>query len=203
MITDNFPNVTGHVTLELKKDGKVVETVKGKNIWTNTGRQFLADLIRYDVYVDPTNPGTSTPKRVDRVAYFGLGSGSQIASVDITSLVSPVSFDAYPPAGGGDRFLAYIQSSSQSNEPDYTGVTFEREFSVNELVDSSGNPIILTEIGLYTDGDQLNDFAVGIESINGINSNTPGFAPIAYKTFEPITKTTDYVLRITWQVRFS
>lgn len=194
MIKDSFPRVTGHVTLKLKKDGEVVRTVEGKNIWTNTGRQYLADLIRYSNY------SSSTKVRDDRIAYFGVGTGTQTASVGITSLVTPVAFDAL---NGADKFLALIDSSTQSAEATYTSVTFEREFATDELVDSSGNPLVLREVGLFTNGDEGNSYAIGIESINGINGDTPGFAPMAYKTFEPITKTQDYTLTITWQVRFS
>jgi len=194
MIKDSFPRVTGHVTLKLKKDGEVVRTVEGKNIWTNTGRQYLADLIRYSNY------SSSTKVRDDRIAYFGVGTGTQTSSVGITSLVTPVAFDAL---NGADKFLALIDSSTQSAESTYTSVTFEREFATDELVDSSGNPLVLREVGLFTNGDEGNSYAIGIESINGINGDTPGFAPMAYKTFEPITKTQDYTLTITWQVRFS
>lgn len=194
MIKDSFPRVTGHVTLKLKKDGKVVRTVEGKNIWTNTGRQYLSDLIRYSNY------SSSTKVRDDRLAYFGVGTGSQTAGVDITSLVTPVAFDAL---NGANKFLALIDSSLQSAESTYTAVTFEREFGTDELVDSSGNPLVLREVGLFTNGDEGNNYSIGIESVNSINGNTPGFAPMAYKTFEPITKTQDYTLTITWQVRFS
>ncbi len=194
MIKDTFPAVTGHVTIQLKKEGEVVKTVKGKNIWTNTGRQYLADLIRYSDYAN------STKVREDRIAYFGLGIGSQTASVNITSLVSPVAFDALQ---GSNKFLALIDTSVQATQTTYTSVTFEKEFETHELVDSGGNPYILTEVGLFTNGNQNDNFTVGIESINGFNQATPGFAPMAYKTFEPITKTQDYSLTITWQVRFS
>lgn len=198
MIKDSFPKVTGHVTLELIRDGVVEETVYGNNIWTTTGRQFLSDLVRYSDY------SNDTKVRQDRIAYLGVGLGTQVASINILSLVEPTPFE-------GTTFLAKMDSSSSASGVDnsgnpYTAVTFVRNFTAAQLLDfdNSNGPLVLREVGLYTDGDQNNDFAVGnIESVNSMSGQTPGFAPVAYKTFEPITKTGDYSLRITWQVRFA
>lgn len=189
--------VTGHVLLQLIEGDEVVKEVRGTNIWTNTGRQFLAQLMS-KIYVNDLPTGN---QREDRIFYIGFGKGSQLEKVNVTELVDPVAFDAN---GGSNEFLAPITDNNlvTNVNPAYTGMQFERTYANDELVESNGDPITLTEIGLFTDGNQDNDFVV--EAFNNtIDQASSSFAPMAYRTFEPLKKTMDYSLRVVWEVRFS
>ena len=74
---------------------------------------------------------------------------------------------------------------------------FEREFAAGEI--SLGYNVVLTEAGLFTDGDPDDDWAYTATPTDF--ASTAGRAPMAYKTYEPITKTTDFNLRAIWTVR--
>src|SRR3990172_4320519 len=62
--------VKGWVRALLRERGKLVpgSIRESKNIWTNTGREYLALLMSLQV--------GSTPFRQDRMAYIGVGIGS-------------------------------------------------------------------------------------------------------------------------------
>jgi hypothetical protein len=181
--------VRGHLRLELRENGKLRAVREGDNICTLTGREFLAGLCS----LAALNPAR-TPVRDDRIALIGVGTGAQLEVSNIQSLVSPV---AYKPG----EFLAPL-----AVPPDFpfvgadearTAVQFTREFGRNEI--SVGMDVVLTEAGLFTDGDPNNNWVVPAPT--DIDT-TRGRAPMFYKTFEPITKTMLFTLRAIWEVRF-
>ena len=101
-IVKDCPSIKGHVTLNLTKDGKIVRQVEGYNIWTLTGREFLAELIGIHTYSN--TPADRVFFRNDRVSYIGMGSGSQEEVSNITKLVNPVAFTG----GTNGTFLAQL-----------------------------------------------------------------------------------------------
>lgn len=184
----NAPAIQGYFQAETRERGKLVDRSEGLNIWTLTGREYLAELIALravsprDVY------------RSDRIAYIGLGSGSQAEEAGVTSLVSPI---PYTPG----EFLAHVASPatfpSSAASSTRTAVRFIREYGLSEI--SLGYDVVLTEAGLFTDGNPDDDWALNAPTgIDGAGDR----APMAYKTFEPITKTSQYSLRVIWEVRF-
>lgn len=182
------PAIAGHVRLEMRERGKLVTCREGSNIWTLTGREYLAELMA----LEATSPRTVF--REDRIAYIGMGSGSQAEISNITSLVAPVPYKT-------GAFLASLATPAtfptSGTTTTNTTVRFIREFSTGEI--SLGYSVVLTEAGLFTDGDPENDW--DIDSTPTDFSTAAGRAPMAYKKYEPITKTTQFTLRVVWDVR--
>ena len=186
------PAIQGKFCITLEDKGKVIEKREGYNIWTLTGREFLAELISLQLF--STVEADRQLFRNDRVAYLGIGSGSQPKIPNIPHLVTPVEY-----ASG--EFLAPLDSPATfpavTTGTPKTAVRFTKTYTETEL--SFNGSVVITEAGLFTDGDPANNFAVGVST--GI-SNAFDIAPVAYKTFEPITKTSDYTLKVVWEVRF-
>jgi len=183
------PMVEGRVRIETREGGKRRQVSEGKNIWTLTGREYLAELIA----LSARSPRTTF--RDDRVAYIGVGTGSQAEVANIESLVDPVPFVT-------SEFLAPTQTpalfpASGTGTP-ITSVQFIREYATTEI-SIGGAAVVLTEAGLFTDGDPDNNWAIGAPVIFTPASTR---APVAYKTFEPITKTTSFTMRVIWEIRF-
>ena len=198
------PEIQGHMTVQLlNQAGKVVTQTEGYNIWTLTGREYLSELIALQVF--NTVEANRTTYRNDRVAYIGMGTGVQPEIAGVANLVYPVGYDTGTQDG---TFLAVLDPAefpATSSGTTRTSVRFSRTFSSGEYsVPTVNNPsgsIVLTEGGLYTDGDPTNNFAVG--TISTAFGDSFGFSPVAYKTFEPITKTPDFTMRVIWEVRFT
>lgn len=186
------PVVEGRVSIETREGGKRRQVSTGKNIWTLTGREYLSELIALSAF----SPRTTF--REDRVAYMGMGIGSQAEVAGIASLVDPVPYVSA-------EFLAPVNApatfpASGTGTP-VTSVQFVREFGTSEL--SFGTPataVVLTEAGLFTDGNPLDDWSTS--TLDTSFANSYDRAPVAYKTFEPITKTTSFTMRVVWEIRF-
>lgn len=184
----NAPAIKGYFTAETRERGKLVGHTEGFNVWTLTGREYLTELIGLRA-VSPRET-----YRDDRISYFGLGIGSQSEEAGVSSLVDPI---AYAPG----EFLAPVASPvtfpSSAASSTKTSVRFIREYGLSEI--SLGFDVVLTEAGLFTDGNPDDNWALNAPTgIDGAGDR----APMAYKTFEPITKTTQYTLRVIWEVRF-
>lgn len=184
------PTIRGHFTLECREGGKLRARREGYNIWTLTGREYLAELIA----LSAVNPSRTT-FREDRVAYIGMGTGAQPQVSNVLSLVEPVPYKS-------GEFLAPLATPATfpvtGVSAARTAVQFVREFSRGEI--SLGFNVVLTEAGLYTDGDPDNDNDIG--SVPTDFATASSRAPLAYKTVEPVTKTVDSTLRAIWEVRF-
>ena len=195
------PAIQGHVTIQLLDSrGRVCKQTEGKNIWTLTGREYLSELIALNSYsAIETDRGLF---RNDRIAFLGLGIGSQPEVSTVSSLVNPISYDTGAAQSG--TFLSVLDTPaifpSSSSSSTITAVQFSKTFGSSDYSVGAGSAIVLTEAGLFTDGDPNNDFQVGTVSANWVDS--AGFAPVAYKTFEPITKTPDFTMKVVWEVRF-
>ena len=183
------PQIRGKVRLEVRERGKYVTSREGYNIWTLTGREYLAELIG----LDALSPRTLF--RNDRVAYLGLGTGVQAEEANISSLVSPVVYRTGEYLAALATPTTYPSSGSGTSS---TVARFVREFSTGEI--SLGYNVVLTEAGLFTDGDPDDDWSTDATPTD--YATVSGRAPVAYKTFEPVTKTSEFSLRVTWDVRF-
>lgn len=192
------PAIEGYVNIETRENGRLRQHVEGSNIWTLTGREYLAELISLKAF------RSSSPDdfafRNDRIAFVGMGSGSQAEVANITKLHTGV-----PYAPG--EFLAPLKVPATfpvlSSTSSRTAVRFVREFGQTEL--SLGMNVILTEAGLFTDGEPTDDWSTLDSSgnptvVTGMSASDR--APMAYKTFEPVTKTSSFTLRVIWEVRF-
>ena len=198
------PEIKGHVTVQLfNKEGKLKRQTEGFNIWTLTGREYLSELIALKAFnVVEADRGLF---RNDRIAYIGMGTGSQIEAPSVSSLVYPVGYDSGTQSG---TYLAVLDTPATfpatTTSTANTSVRFSRTFTSSEYsVITNTNPtgaVTLTEAGLFTDGDPTNNFVVG--TVQTGLAAAYAFAPVAYKTFEPITKTPDFTMKVIWEVRF-
>jgi len=181
--------VHGHLLVETREGGRLRQRAKGHNIWTLTGREFLAES---------SGLASWTPRtrfRDDVVAYIGVGSGAQAEVSEISSLVDPVVYKSGEFLAATDAPAEFPSSGTLTTN---TSIRFVREFSEGEI--SLGYNVVLTEAGLFTDGDPNNDWDV--ESTPTDFSTAASRAPVAYKVFEPATKTTQFTARFVWDVRF-
>jgi hypothetical protein len=186
---EDVVQANGFVSMVCRERGKIVPGTRrwGHNIWTLAGREHLAQLMSYRSYGPPL-----VGERRDRIRYFGFGSGSQPEVSSVDRLVTPIAFDS------GANFLAQLSLPTYPLSPSKTTVRYTRVYTETEL-STSGN-VTLTEAGLYTDGAPGSDFEPGTRDITLANALLQ--APNAYKVFDPLTKTQNFVLEVSWEVRF-
>ena len=182
------PAIQGFFQAETRERGKLVAHTEGFNVWTLTGREYLTELIALQA------AAPRTVYREDRISYIGLGSGSQSEEAGVTSLVDPIPYSPGEFMAAVAAPATFPASAASSTK---TAVRFIREYGLSEI--SLGYDVVLTEAGLFTDGNPDDDWALNAPT--GIDGSGDR-APMAYKTFEPITKTTQYTLRVIWEVRF-
>lgn len=196
-IIKTCPTIQGHVTIQMfDLDGNLAKETSGYNIWTLTGREYLSEIISLRVF--SLVESDREVYRKDRVAYIGLGTGSQVEASGVSSLVAPISHDTG--VSGTGTFLSLVDIPVTFPSNNSTAVQFSKTFGPTDFSVTAGSSVVLTEAGLFTDGDPGNDFAIGQDFTSWQNSSN--FAPVAYKTFEPVTKTQDFTMKIVWEVRF-
>jgi hypothetical protein len=182
-------SVKGWVTAVMRERGKIVpgSLRTGHNIWTNTGKEFLALLMSLETL--PT-----TPFRNDRIAYIGVGTGSQLEDVSVLSLAEPAAYTS-------GLFLAALDvPPTFPLNPTRTTVKYHRTFAENEITLSPGSTVDISEIGLFTNGDPASSYAPGTRDLTLAEASSQ--APNAYKTFEPVGKTDALQLDLSWEIRF-
>ena len=178
----------------LRHNGKVVPGSyrEGHNVFTVTGRNLLSRLTAWSTVGSPDIPFTNRRPR-----WMGVGTGSQLEVSTVEGLVTP---QLATPV----NYLVPIQTV---NFPDSTSVSFIREFGANEVT-VTATPVTLTEAGLFADvlpasAGGTEDVAVDPGNIDTtLNPAVGTNPPIAYRVFEPLTKTVDFILQIRWELRF-
>jgi len=183
--------VSGWVKLVCRERGKIVPgTLRSEhNVWTNTGREYLALLMSMQ-----SIEGVPTPYRSDRVSYVGAGSGTQLEDPGVVALAVPL--EASP-----GIFLSALNIPDFPLSPARTTVRYWKTFSETELTFSELDTVSVSELGLFTNGNPL-----------GVPENTiprpltfniaSTQAPIAYKAFEPVDKSGAMQLEVAWEIRF-
>ena len=122
---------------------------------------------------------------------MGFGSGTQPEVPGVTRLIVPIAFDA------GNNFLAAVGAPPTFPlQPARTTVRYTRIYQELEL--SVAGTITLQEAGLFTDGGAPN-YTPGSRDITLANAGAQ--APMAYKTFEPLKKTQNFVLEARWDLK--
>jgi hypothetical protein len=199
-ISENLRDIGIHsnVNMTLRQGGKIVETRSGHNVFTITGRNLLSKLISWNSLGPPDVPFTNK-----RTRWVGVGKGSQLEVTTVESLVEPVEIQAG----------VYMVPVQTVEFPNSTSVRFIREFSALEINVGSGAPVTLTEAALYADvtpalyaltghRDGTEDTGYAGDSSSTLNPGIGTNSPIAYKAFEGLTKTVDFILEIRWDFRF-
>jgi hypothetical protein len=179
--TDNW------VTMLCRERGKYVRGSyrHGKNVWTNTGREYLAQLM--SLKIAPT-----TTFRTDSVAYLGIGTGSVIEEPGVTALAAPKAFDT-------GLFLAELDQPTFPLSPTLTTVRFHRTFIESEITIDTDEEMI-TEAGLFTNGSPTANY--GPTTRDRSIENAAFQAPVAYKAVEPLGKRSSMQLEVFWEIRF-
>jgi len=207
--------VKQNVYITARERGKIVARREGHNIFLNTGREWLAALISYASFAPDVF------ENVDRVRYMGFGIGGFRQLALPTANSSPIGgvSDAYRasysqagannqtdtdpdvvqverpvrvtggtndyPTNTGDRWVEQIQAPPEHN-PASTS-TFRRLFGQQEINYSPYISVPLSEIGLFT------------------SAANPEFAfnpPVAYDTFDTLSKTAAFELEVIWTLSF-
>lgn len=182
--------IRGFFSAVCREGGKLVPGTlrQGENIWTLTGREYLAHLMSY------TSHFPDVAARNDRIRYLGFGVGTTPEVSSVSRLVSPIAYDLT----GGGLFLAPLAIPTY---PFGTAARYTREFSELEL--STSGTVTLTEAGLFTDGSHASvpvPFTTGSRVLTLALATSQ--APAAYKSFEPLKKTQNFVLQVAWEIRF-
>jgi hypothetical protein len=185
--------VKGWVSLYLRERGKKVpgSSRDGHNIWTNTGREYLALLMS----IATGGAVSGTRFRSDAVGYIGVGTGSTLEDTSVLSLVSPTKFTS-------SDFLAPLEvPPTFPLTPTRTAVRYKRTFAENEIT-LDASTVNITEMGLYTNGSPTNIPAYAFGTRDVTFAQAIAQSPVAYKTFEPLAKTNALQLEISWEIRF-
>jgi hypothetical protein len=190
-----YPEVNFEAFLR-DRDGKIVKDSirRAHNVFTTTGKNWLSKLVAWETVAPIDVPYTQR-----RVRWMGVGTGVQSEVTSVTSILNPAIYDA------GSAVLAPITATTH---PTSTSVRFTRTYGTSEI--SFGGPVILTEAGLFADVNPY-DFVsggAGTEDTlapSGTSVLDPAVGtnpPVAYKSFDPITKTSDFTFEIRWDFRF-
>lgn len=184
---DSVVQVEGWVKLVMRERGKIVPGSfrEGHNIWTNTGREYLALLMSIN-----TGP---TSYRTDHIAYLGVGTGAQVEEAGVLALVTPVAYIT-------GQFLAPFDiPPTFPLSPTRTTVRYRKIFAEDEITISPGSTVNISEMGMFTNGRQ-SDYAVGLRDTTLAASASQ--SPAAYKALEPVGKKDSLQLEVSWEIRF-
>jgi hypothetical protein len=131
--------------------------------------------------------------RSDRIAYVGLGAGTQPESVAVTRLSQPVAYAQ----GQFLRGIEHALTTFPVVDGPRTAVRYVVRYSFAD-VSIADSVVYISECGLFTDGHQDTFAARGREtSINRAELQSP----VAYHTFDPIPKSPNTELEIIWELR--
>jgi hypothetical protein len=181
-----------YVEVTLRRGEEVVGHHRGHNIWLNTGRQWLRDMLTYSSYSPLTAPETR------RIAYIGLGIGG-FRQGNAAALVPPLS-DDYP---GSNRQTdmnpgvtsmerpcrvaagQYLRLLDPPTFPVPNVVRYAATFGPTDLTYGGYTYLPLSEIGLF---------------LAGSNIASAGNAPVAYDVFDTCVKTPDITMDVVWLI---
>lgn len=191
-MTDDI-SIQANMELFLLERGKIVPGSRrvGHNVFTTFGKNWLTKLMSWQTISAPDVPFTNR-----RMRWVSLGTGSQLEVETVTQLSSAI-------LTYGVNYLAALDAVEF---PTSKSARFIKTFGLSEISITS-TPVSITEAGLFADVVPAN--AGGTED-NGYSGPTdptlnPGVAnnpPVAYKAFEPVTKTQDLLLEVRWDLRF-
>lgn len=181
----------------MRARGKVVpgSVREGHNVFTSHGRSWLAKLMGWS-YIG----GTDIPFTNRRIRWIGVGSGSQLESSNVSGLSVPVLSTA----------TDYLLPIDSVEFPTSSTIRFIKEFRLSDIT-ITGAPVQVKEMGLFSDvspalagggndGSEDVPFEAGlVDTI--LNPSVGTNPPVAYKSFEALTKTVDFTLEVRWDFR--
>jgi len=197
--------VRSNLVLTFRERGKIVARREGHNIWLNFGRAYLASLVCYSSY------SPLTAETDHRIRYIGMGIGGtsqrQLSAANsspmtpayagsntqtdtdaaVAAVERPVRVTGGTtsfPYDAGDVWLAQVQVPTH---PLTTQSLFKRVFATSDISYGSYTSVPLSEVALFH---------------NGANPNVYNNPPVAYDTFDTISKTNAISLEVDWTLRF-
>ena len=186
--------VVANVELCMRERGKLVQGSQriGHNVFTTTGRNWLSKLMAWQAI---STPDVAFTQRRGR--WIGVGTGNQLESQNVSALVTPAK--ATP--------TDYLMPIESVEFPTSTSVRFTKEFGLTEITVAS-LPVSVTEIGLFVDVNPV-DTIGGVEDVayaagtveTTLNPALSVNPPVAYKAFDAVTKTIDFILEVKWDLR--
>ena len=182
--------VNGWVRAVIRERGKLLRETEGHNVWTNTGREYLAMLTGLKA-------SDGSVFRDDRIAYIGVGTGFQVEAPAITALANPVAYL------GSDFLAPLVAPPTFPLAPTRTTIRFHRVFTENEITTTPASRVSVSEMGLFTNGSPSAVPAYAAGSRSRTLATASAQAPAAYKSFsDPLVKTDALQLELYWEVRF-
>ena len=199
--------VESNLRIRLLDGSKVVDERVGHNIFLDLGREWLAHLVAYESLTPPT------PYPVKQIRFMGVGIGGT-RQLALSQANAPPLVDAYPGSNSqtdinpkvirlerpvrvtgsstiapsyspSDVWLGQVQAPPEF--PTGRSVTFRRSFGITEVSYAPYLSVPLSEVALFTGDAMVNNF-----------NNTP----VAYDTFDTLSKTDAFDLEIAWTLRF-
>jgi hypothetical protein len=133
---------------------------------------------------------------IRRTRWAGVGIGTQLEVTTVSALAQPALANS----------TDYIVALQSVDFPDSTSVRFIKEFGTSEITITS-TPVAITEAGLFADVSPGNmggteDSGHTLATDPTLDPTVGTNPPIAYKTFEVLTKTIDFTLELRWEFRF-
>lgn len=210
-----------NVVIVVRERGKIVTTREVHNIWTTTGRSYLASLLSYATFVPSVT--TETDHRV-RYMGFGIGGDKQIAPTIADSVLllshypNPYAVNQTSTNTGVVQLQRPVRFSWVTASPHHAlgSVPYtypNTDVWLHEVVDPPTHPtsssVEFELVVAYPDMIDATRFPVVPISEIGLFTNAASIhaynnAPVAYATFETIQVTTnpDVVMTVSWTVRF-
>jgi hypothetical protein len=176
-----------NVYIIARDGGKIVQESVGHNVWTNTGREYSCMM--------KTLGTDGQPMRNDRIAYIGLGTGSQVEAVSVSKLVTPVAFSS-----NGDWLKEIDHRKTQFVQGDLkTSVRYSALFKSEDINTSNDQLVNIRECGLFTNGSANAPFTPGARNVKITGASIQ--SPVAYHAFDPIPKTPSLEIEVIWELR--
>lgn len=172
-----------NVLINVRRDGEIVDSRSGHNVWTNAGREYSC-LVK-------TLNSAGQRFRSDSIFYMGVGVGTQVESPSVTRLVEPITYS-------GNQFLKPISHSLTTFPDNGSRLTVRYSTIFNPADLASDDVVYISECGLFTNG-HATTFEVGRRDTT--IGAAPQQSPVAYHSFEPIPKTSNVEIEIIWELR--
>lgn len=218
--TPDAPHLLSEITPEFNfvirayKDGKLIDARRSHNVFNETGRAWVAQLLGASDY---SNMAAPVPHVVTRAAYIGFGCGgilqtdtrfvrTQNELVTVEALEDPVTISltgtegTYMKAVRAQQLTGTFFPTSMRTRLIVdileTEITFagSKTFTSNEVVDLE---VPISEAALYLSDAVPTYDPVGPTGVSPITANSC----IAYNTFSPLILTSNISFQAEWELR--
>jgi hypothetical protein len=158
----------------------------GHNVFTESGREWLKQVIVW-ASIGSNLIGDDVPQDERRLRWIGVGSGTLLELTSVGALMSPLSITVSP-----TMYLRVLGTRAHAID---SAVSYTTSFLGSGVdFDHHGSSVTISEAGIFVDVDS--------GSGPGLDPSVSVNAPVAYKSFAPLTKLAAQTLTISWEFRF-